>query len=312
MSALSVINEIAERQLGLALVSEVLTNGVTVEQVRHLAARNHIDRVTPRVLRARGAPQTEMQRLLVAVLDAGPGAFSSGHTSAALWRVPGYRLFPAHVVRPRGVTGRRSSLAVLHEVKGLLPQHVTMLDGIPVVRPERMVLDLCASEHPARAARALDDAWRRHLLSGPSLRTLVGETSVQGRPGLGVLRALLDERGDDYIPPASNLERRFASIVAEAGLPEMRRQVDSGGARWVGRVDFRDVRLPLIIEVQSERYHTALTDAVADAARLEALRAAGFVVVEVWDRDVWHRPRHVERQVREARARLAVASNPAR
>jgi hypothetical protein len=172
--------------------------------------------------------------------------------------VAGYRLAPVHVGRPRGLSGRRSSLAVLHEVKRLLPRHVTVLKDVPVVRPERMVLDLCAGEHPRRAARALDDAWRRRLLSGRSLRALVSETSVQGRPGLSLLRALVDERGDDYVPPASNLEARFASIITQAGLPEMRRQVDSGDdERWVGRVDFRDVDRPLIVEIQSETFHTA-------------------------------------------------------
>jgi very-short-patch-repair endonuclease len=119
-----------------------------------------------------------------------------------------------------------------------------------------------------------------------------------------VLRDLLDERGDGYVPPASNLEARFASIVAEAGLPEMRRQVDSGGDRWVGRVDFRDARLPLVVEVQSEAFHTALTDRVADEARLAALRRAGFEVVEVTEAQVWHRPREVVHLEREARARL--------
>jgi hypothetical protein len=168
-----------------------------------------------------------------------------------------------------------------------------------------MVLDLCASEHPRRAARALDDAWRRRLLSGRSLRALVDETSIQGRPGLGVLRALLGERGDDYVPPASNLESRFAAIVAQAGLPEMRRQVDSGdGDRWVGRVDFRDAHLPLVVEVQSETFHSALSDRVHDRIRSSALRAAGFEVVEVTEEQVWHRPHEVVRAVREARARL--------
>jgi hypothetical protein len=305
MSALSIINRIASRQHGLALAYDAHALGVTREELRHLVRTGRIDRVTRRVLRVPGAPRTDLQAVLTAVLDAAPGAFACGHTAAAIWEVAGYRLAPVHVVRPRGLSGRRSSLAVLHEVKRLLPRHVTVLKDVPVVRPERMVLDLCASEHPRRAARALDDAWRRRLLSGRSLRALVSETSVQGRPGLRLLRALLDERGDDYVPPASNLEARFASIITQAGLPEMRRQVDSGDdERWVGRVDFRDVDRPLIVEIQSETFHSALIDRVEDEARLAALRAAGFEVVEITEEQVWHRPREVVRTMREARARL--------
>jgi very-short-patch-repair endonuclease len=199
------------------------------------------------------------------------------------------------------MTGRRTRVAVLHEVKSLLPRHVTVLDAIPIVRPERLALELCASEHPLRAARAVDDMWRRRLLSGLSLRRFVDDASVHGRPGLQVLRALLDERGGDYVPAASNLESRFAAVIARAGLPEMRRQVDSGGDVWVGRVDFRDPRLPLIVEVQSERYHTALTDKQADGARSAAFREAGFEVVEVTEDQVWHRPDEVVRLIEDAR-----------
>src|SRR5262245_3486332 len=304
MSTLLHVHEIAERQHGLVAADQALAAGLTPGRLAHAVARGDLDRASPRVLRVQGAPRTDHQAVLLAVLDAAPGAVAAGPTAASLWGIAGYRPAPVHVVRPRG-TSRRSRLAVLHEVRRLLPHHVTVLDGVPVLRPERVVLDLCATEHPGRAARALDDAWRRRLLSGRSLRALVEEVASRGRPGLTVLRALLDERGDDYVPPASNLEHRFATVLSDAGVPAMRRQVDCGGDTWVGRVDFRDERLPMVVEVQSERYHSALTDRVADAARLAALRAAGFVVVEVTDEEVWHRPHEVVRRVGAARYELA-------
>ncbi len=304
MSAFSIVNDLASEAHGVALVDAVRSAGVSARELRHLSATGRVHTITPRVLRAPGAPRTQLQEVLIAVLDAAPGAFACSTTAAALWGVSSYELRPVHVMRARGISGRRSSLAVLHEVKGLLPWHVTTVQGIPTVRPERMVLDLCAGQHPRRAALALDDAWRRRLLSGRSLRCLLEDASVQGRPGLRVLRELLDARGADYVPPASNLESRFAAVIARAGLPEMRRQVDAGGDDWVGRVDFRDAHVPLVVEVQSETYHSALTDVEADQRRLAALRAAGFAVVEVTDADVWHRPHDVVRRVRDARARL--------
>ena len=293
--------EIAERQHGLALVDAVRLAGITREALRHAVRHGDAEQVTARVLRLPGTPRTGHQRVLAAVLDASPGAFACGPTAASLWGIRGYPLGPVHVTRGRGVSGRRTHLAVLHEVKRILPRHVTVLDAIPVVRPERLALELCASEHRPRAARAVDDMWRRRLLSGRSLRRLVEDASVQGRPGIQALRAVLDERGDDYVPTASNLESRFAAILARAGLPEMRRQVDSGGDSWVGRVDFRDAWLPLIVEIQSERYHSALTDKQADEARLAALRDAGFEVVEITENQVWHHPDKVVRLVEDAR-----------
>ena len=79
---------------------------------------------------------------------------------------------------------------------------------------------------------------------------------------------------------------------------------DSGGDRWIGRVDFRDERLPLIVEVQSETYHSALTDKHDDERRLSSLRAAGFEIVEVTDTQVWNHPGDVLEAVRGARRRL--------
>jgi very-short-patch-repair endonuclease len=305
MSIFFDLHRVTAGQHGVALVVQARAAGLTEGEIVHAVASGRYERPAPGVLRVPGAPRTDRQRVMLAVLDAAPGAFACGPTAAALWAIPGYRLTPVHVVRGRGVSGRRSRLAVLHEVRRLLPHHVTVLEGIPVLRPERVVLELCAAEHPARAARALDDAWRRRLVSGRSLRALVDETAARGRRGLTALRALLDERGDDYVPPASNLERRFEHVLRHAGLPPMRRQVDSGGDRWVGRVDFRDAELPLIVEVQSERYHSALTDRADDAVRLARLRAAGFLVIEVSEDEVWHQPHDVVRRVGDARFELS-------
>ncbi|MGH9215654.1 MAG: hypothetical protein ACRDZS_05310 [Acidimicrobiales bacterium] len=106
---------------------------------------------------------------------------------------------PATVIEAAGVSGRRTQLAVLHEVKCLLPCHVTVLDAIPIVRPERLALELCACEHPLRAGRAVDDMWRRRLWSGRSLRRFIQEASVQGRPGLQALRAALRDAGFEVV-----------------------------------------------------------------------------------------------------------------
>jgi very-short-patch-repair endonuclease len=66
--------------------------------------------------------------------------------------------------------------------------------------------------------------------------------------------------------------------------------VDLGHDAWIGRVDFVHRANKIVIEVQSERFHAALSSRRDDAVRFERLRAAGFTVVEVWDEEVWHRP----------------------
>jgi len=69
-----------------------------------------------------------------------------------------------------------------------------------------------------------------------------------------------------------------------------RRQVDVGRESWSGRIDFLALGCPLIVEVLSELYHTSLTDVKADAARRERHADMGFLVVEVWDHEVFYTP----------------------
>jgi very-short-patch-repair endonuclease len=241
-----------------------------------------------------------------AVLDAGPGAVISHTTAAAWWGLPGFDLLTIHVTRPRGTTCAPAAFAgEVHEVLNLSTDQVTVLDGVPIVRPERLTFELCASTHPLRAERALDTGWAKALYSGDSLRRIHQELACRGRGGTVLLRELLEARPLGWTPPASNLEARFDTIMREALLGEWRRQVNLGDdARWCGRVDFRSTEWPLVVEVQSERYHTALSDQLHDAARRSGLEDAGFVVVEVWDTQIWHARHDVVAKVRDGIARV--------
>ena len=195
-------------------------------------------------------------------------------------------------------------MARVHEVVDLLPQHVRLFDGIPVSSPARTVFDLAGMVHPARAERLLDWFWAERLVDGRTLHQTLGELAERGRAGIATMRGLLESRGPQYVPPTSGLERRFAEVVDTPLLPRLRRQVDVGGTTWTGRVDFIAERAPLVVEVQSERYHTALVDQAADAARRAQLETDGFEVVEVCDREVWHEPQVVRDRVGQAWIRL--------
>jgi hypothetical protein len=236
---------------------------------------------------------------MAAVLDASPGAAIAGPTAAWMWGVPGFRLAPIHVVRHKGISRRLSPMAIVHEVVDLHPNHLKVIDGITVISPSRVVCELAGS-HPHRAERVLDRLWADRLLDGRTFRRTVGEFVDRGRKGSTFLREMDAARGVSYVPPASSLERRFQEICEEP----TDRQVDSGAEEWCGRVDFRARGLPLLIEVQSERFHASLVDKAADAARRARLEAAGFTVIEVWDTEVWHQPRLVNNRIRAVRQRL--------
>jgi very-short-patch-repair endonuclease len=310
MSADEDLQQLSATQHGLITRADARVSGLSPEAVRHRIRRGEWVPHGQRVLHRSGTPWTRASPLMLAVLDAGPGAVISHTTAAAWWGLPGFDLLTIHITRPRGTTCAPAAFASrVHEVLVLSSEQMTVLDGVPIVRPERMIFELCATAHPLRAERALDTGWAKALYSGDSLRRIHEELACRGRGGTVVLRELLAARPHGWKPPASGLEARFGTIMREASLGEWRRQVDVGDdAQWCGRVDFRSTRWPLVVEVQSERYHSALSDQLHDVTRRERLEVAGLIVVEVWDTQVWHARHDVVATVRDGIARATVGT----
>jgi hypothetical protein len=309
------LRELASTQRGLVSVHQAEGLGFQKAQRRRLFDGRRWERATPRVARLVGSVEDVAQRALMAVLDAGSGAALAGVTAAAWWQIPGNQLEPIHVVRTRDRSSTPGRGDQRHEQTLLPTQHVIVLDGIPTQTPARALFDIAGTRRRGaelpwwieRMERMVDNAWSARLVSGHTMHSMLEEVAQRGRSGIGVMRQVLATRGLDYVPPASNLEARVIKLLRDAGLPEMRRQVDLGDAAgWIGRVDLRAVDLPLVLEVQSERFHTSLVDRQLDARRIERLERAGFVVVEVTDVQVWHRPHELIQAVRSGRHRAAL------
>ena len=308
------LRALAAAQRGLVTLAQARALGFTPGQTHRLADGRRWCRATHRVLRLVGAPETTEQRALIAVLDAGLGGALDGASAAAWWGIPGNRMEPFEVtrLRDRSTTPSRGDQ---RREPTLLPQHhIVELDGIPTVVPARALFTIAGSKRGGaklpwfveRMERMVDNAWSARLVSGATMQRMLREMAQRGRPGINVMRQVLATRGPDYVPPASNLEARTNKILTDAGLPAMRRQVNLGDSlEWIGRVDFVDEEEPLIVEVQSERFHSSLIDRQLDANRIKRLDEAGYEVVEVTDVEVWNLPRLVVEKVRAGRARAA-------
>ena len=115
------------------------------------------------------------------------------------------------------------------------------------------------------------------------------------------IRTMLDRCGPGYVPPESNLEARLIDLIDAAGIPRPLRQKDLGdNVRWLGRVDLYWSQWLLVVEVDSDRYHGALSDREDDAKRQRALAAAGYTVVRVTEFELWHRRDQVIDRLRSA------------
>jgi hypothetical protein len=292
-----VIDELAAAQHACVAVWQLRDLGADSKEITRLRRSPHWRVLSRRVLARAGSPDTAKQRACGAALEAGPCAALASFSAAALWSVGAwYRLLPACVMADRQAAAFAGDIGHVYPRRGIHARWITTHQGIAVVRPELCIYQLCGLVYPGRAERALDAALSMGLVTISSMRSCLDELAKQGRNGTVLLRELLEVRPIDYVPVATGLEARFEHVIG----PGWRRQVDSGGEMWAGRVDFRHTVHPVIIEVQSERYHGSLSSRRDDEIRRDKLEAAGFIVEEVWDRQLWHSPEEVRAIVRAA------------
>jgi very-short-patch-repair endonuclease len=278
----------ATRQHGLVAVWQVIALGGTRDTIKHMVRSGNWERLTPMVLRRCGAPHSDGQRALAAVLDAGRRSGLSHHPSAAWFAQPGFRLFPLHVIRQRDATSTPSRLATVHEPRTLPDHHLTTHRGVPVTVPSRIPFDIAALGDVRGAERALDRAWTRHLLNYASVTTMLSELAGKGRKGITLMRELLAERGPDYRPNDTGVEDRFQELARPVGFRFERQRNLCDMGEWLGRVDFVDEKRRLVAEVDSALYHDALIDEAADAVRQAALEAAGYRVERFTDHEIFY------------------------
>jgi len=282
------ICELAATQYSCVAVWQLRDLGADSKEITRLRRSSGWQEVSQRVLIRTGSPSTEEQQACAAVLEAGPLAGLGSVSGSALWGLgSSYRLLPAHIITDENAKSFPGVIGHIYARVGIPDHWMTTYRGIRVARPELCIYQLCGHENPLRAERALDMGLSMGLVTIPSMRACLQEIRRRGRNGTTVLDGFLEERPLDYVGPATGLERRFIEVIGG----EWRRQVESGGELWGGRVDFRHLVQPVIIEVQSERYHGALSYRRDDEARRARLESAGFIVEESGIASCGTRPR---------------------
>jgi very-short-patch-repair endonuclease len=164
----------------------------------------------------------------------------------------------------------------------------------------RTLFDLAGRILFKRVERAANTALARKLVTIVELRRMSGEMAKRGRKGTRNFRLLVEKLERARGRPETNLEDDFLRLVVDNGLPEPRLQVDVFDKDgFIGRVD--DIWGPqmVIVEVDSDWYHTAPLDEEADALRDERLKALGYEVLRFSEHHVRRMPEYVLRTLRE-------------
>lgn len=264
---------VATRQHGVIARRQLLAIGLGERVIKRRIARGHLHVLYRGVYAVGHRRLTTRGRYMAAVLACGRDAVLSHRCAADLWnlRVGGTRL----EVSVAGARRRRSGSILVYQPRNLPPQDRTEIDGIPITSLARTLVDLAAVVDSRRLGRAFEEAERIGELDLRTVNDVLARSP--NRKGTGNVRALLAERRPTT-DTREGLERDFADIVREAGLPAPAYNVLVEGflvdAAWMPQ--------RLIVEIDSWAFHDKTRHNFEnERARHTALQLKGWTVVRL-------------------------------
>lgn len=227
---------------------------------------------------------------MAAVLICGANALLSHRSAAELWRLVPRRRGPVDVAVPLRVSRRRPRIRVHHK-SSLCSGERRRVRGIPVTDPTTTLIDFATCGSRGELESAVNEANHLDLVHPERLREELRVRS--GRPGVGVLGALLDR--DTFALTQTALERLFLPLAREAGLPL------PDGQAWLSetRVDFYWPQLELVVECDSLRYHRTAAKQADDLKRDQEHVRAGRRTLRVTHYQVRYEPDYVRGLLRD-------------
>ena len=237
-----------------------------------------------------------MRSLTAGFFDLAGVGYVAGRSGARLHDLDGFTGDEVELLVPRSSRGRRSTGTVRSTARPIGKQDVQTIDGVRVLRAERLILESALFDFTRdETENAIDSAIRRRLLSEQRLRTRAVDRGSRGmNSGRILLDALVDSGGE------SRLERWFIRIVRDAGLPRPSLQKTfRSNSRVVARVD---AFFPggLVVELAGHGSHSSRSQRQHDAQRHTELTLRGFKVLTFTYDDVRDRPLWVIARLRDA------------
>jgi hypothetical protein len=275
--------ELASRQHGVVSHRQLLELGHSKSAVRRLVDAGRLHRIHRGVYAVGHWRLSAHGRFIAAVLGCGRGALLSHFAAAWLWGLGGGTPGRIDVTVP--AKGHRRRDIHLHHAPTLVEEDRAMLERIPVTALPRTLLDL-AHLAPRRLPRAIVRSEQLGAFDLRAVDRLLGRCA--GHPGGGMLsRALADYREPTFTRSA--LERRFLTLVREAGLPRPSMNFFVAGfeidAYWEAE--------RFGVELDTYDFHGGRVAFERDRLRHEELKLAGIEIVRITGRRIDLEPRAV-------------------
>jgi len=175
----------------------------------------------------------------------------------------------------------------------LPPEDITRLGSLPVTTPPRTAFDVGRWLPRVEAVVAVDALLGQRVLTLPKLVDYTaGRSRWRGGPRLREVLTLVEPLSE------SPMESRLRLLIIDAGLPRPVAQHDilAAGGRLIGRADLAYPQWRIAIEYEGD-HHRERARFRQDVHRLNALRAAGWLVLRFTADDVLRHPERTARQV---------------
>lgn len=202
----------------------------------------------------------------------------SAAAAFGFWSLP--RQFET-VTRPGNGGPRRHGGILVYRSLTLAGQ-TTVLKGVPITTPERVLLDLAASRISQRSlARSLRDAVRLKRTTIPALADAMRSGRHRGNRRLTA--AIRRYSGLPLERARSGAEIRAMEILRDAGRPLPRLNYRIAGEE----ADLSWPQRRLIIEIDGGPFHLDIGE---DARKEQSWKRAGWEVLRIPSDDVYERP----------------------
>lgn len=277
------IDREASKQLGLITTAQLAALGATPSWIYRQCRSGRLIRVRRTVFRVAGAPETQDQAWLAAVLAADDAVLS--HASAAVaWGLRGFEA-PDRIDLLRVGSAPRLPGVRGHGTRRLFAEDVTRLRRIPVTSVTRTLVDASGRLHPWWLGRVVDDALRRKLVTLPSLVKCFQGVPVSGRRPSRAMKDVLAERLPGFHAGGSAAELDVMRVLSRARIRPL--PVQQYRVHLEGRTYYLDYAWPDVkqaIEYDGGGGHGTVSDRHGDRERWRRLQRADWTVWPMTER----------------------------
>lgn len=282
------IDALARRQHGAFHRRQAVGLGCTPRMIDHRRAIGAWLTLAPSVYALASHPFTWLRQAKAAELSI-PGAVVSHRAAAVLHGFEGFRPGRIDLTAPRSAP-HTSTLAIIHRRE---PITTTTRQLIEVTSVARTVVDLSGVIDPWTLARTIDEVLLTTKASTDELNGEVERAARGHQRHIDVVRGLVDDRADGYVPPSSELEAGLYAALDSPLLPAYMRQATLPW--WPSARQRVDALMPewrLIVEADGRRWHARVADFGRDQARDHLAQRHGYDVVHLTHHQLSGTPRY--------------------